>query len=161
MTEQILGNITMWFPIIFLFMVLWGFLLWSTLKMIVISIDNLRDNIATYYRSLTIKVGFPHIICICGSGRFMEQMRIVEFDQTLKFKIILMIGCNTKDVARNDDWKHVKPMLDKLHLRKIDLCDEVYVVDVQGYIGDSTKAEIAYAVNIGKPIRYWSKEYES
>ena len=45
-------------------------------------------------------------------------------------------------------------MLDELHLRKIDLADEVYVQNVGGYIGDSTANEIAYATSKGKPIRY-------
>lgn len=100
----------------------------------------------------------PAIVCLCGSGRFREAFEEAEFQETLAGKIVLTIGCNTKDIARDVDWSHVKPMLDELHLRKIDLADEVFVVNVGGYIGDSTRNEIAYAESKGKTIRYlWSK----
>ena len=96
----------------------------------------------------------PKIVCLCGSGRFREAFDDAEFNETLAGRIVLTIGCNTKDIARDIDWHHVKPMLDELHLRKIDLADEVYVQNVGGYIGDSTANEIAYATSKGKPIRY-------
>lgn len=44
--------------------------------------------------------------------------------------------------------------LDELHKRKIDLCDYIYVLNVGGYIGDSTRGEIAYATKLGKPVEY-------
>lgn len=44
--------------------------------------------------------------------------------------------------------------LDELHKRKIDICDEVYVINVGGYIGDSTKSEIQYAIKQGKTLRW-------
>lgn len=49
-------------------------------------------------------------------------------------------------------------MLDDMHKAKIDLADEIFVIDVGGYIGSSTKSEIAYANSLGKKIRYLSKE---
>lgn len=50
-----------------------------------------------------------------------------------------------------------KEMLDDMHLRKIDMADEVFIIDVDGYIGSSTQAEIAYAKANGKPVRYYSE----
>ena len=94
------------------------------------------------------------IVCICGSGRFLKQMHEVEESLTLSNCIVLMIGVNTKDVARNIDFEKYKPMLDELHLRKIDLSDEVFIVNVNGYIGESTRNEINYAKCQGKPIKY-------
>ena len=47
-----------------------------------------------------------------------------------------------------------KAMLDDMHLRKIDLADEIFVINVDGYIGESTRREIAYAKQTGKPVRY-------
>lgn len=47
-----------------------------------------------------------------------------------------------------------KEMLDDMHLRKIDLADEIFVINVGGYIGSSTKTEIEYAEKTGKPVRY-------
>jgi hypothetical protein len=96
----------------------------------------------------------PRIVCLCGSGRFREAYEQAEFDETLLGKIVLTIGCNTKDIARSQELKHHKPMLDELHLRKIDLADEIFVLNVGGYIGESTTREIEYAKAHNKPIRY-------
>ncbi len=96
----------------------------------------------------------PKVICICGSGRFLKQMHEIEENLTLSNCIVLMIGINTKDVARNIDFEKYKPMLDELHLRKIDLSDEVFIVNVDGYIGESTRNEINYAESQGKPVEY-------
>jgi hypothetical protein len=94
------------------------------------------------------------IVCLCGSGRFKEAFEKAEFDETLEGKIVLTIGCNTHDIARTDELKHHKPMLDELHLRKIDLADEVLILNVGGYIGESTSRELAYARSKGKTIRF-------
>lgn len=95
----------------------------------------------------------PTIVCLCGSGRFREAFEQAEFRETLAGKIVLTIGCNTHDVARSDELKQHKPMLDELHLRKIDLADEVLVLNVGGYIGESTAREVAYAHALNKPTR--------
>lgn len=96
----------------------------------------------------------PVIVCLCGSGRFREAFEDAEFSETLAGRIVLTIGCNTKDMARDVDWQHVKPMLDELHLRKIDLADEVLILNVGQYIGESTARELAYARSLGKPVRF-------
>lgn len=96
----------------------------------------------------------PTIVCLCGSGRFRDAFEEAEFQETLAGKIVLTIGCNTKDIARDVDWSHVKPMLDELHLKKIDLADEVLILNVQHYIGQSTRRELDYAMAQGKRIRF-------
>jgi hypothetical protein len=96
----------------------------------------------------------PKIVCLCGSGRFQKEFEEAEYNETLAGKIVLTIGCNTKDVARSQELKHHKPMLDELHLRKIDISDEVLILNKGGYIGESTRNELRYAENIGKHIRY-------
>jgi hypothetical protein len=96
----------------------------------------------------------PKIVCLCGSGRFMDQFNEAEFQETLAGHIVLTIGCNTKDIARSASLSHHKPMLDELHKRKIDLADEVYVLNIGGYIGESTRSEIDYAIAHSKPVRY-------
>ena len=100
----------------------------------------------------------PEIVCICGSGRFLMQMHEVEERLTLEGKIVLMIGVNTKDVARTENLEHYKPMLDELHLRKIDISDKVFVVNVGGYIGESTRKEIVYSESHKKSIEYLERE---
>jgi hypothetical protein len=96
----------------------------------------------------------PKIICLCGSGRFREAFEQAEYGETLAGRIVLTIGCNAHDVARSEELAHHKPMLDELHLRKIDLADEVLVLNVGGYVGQSTRREIEYATARGKPLRY-------
>lgn len=103
----------------------------------------------------------PPIVCLCGSGRFREAFERAEYEETLAGKIVLTIGCNTHDVARCAELAHHKPMLDELHLRKIDLADEVLVLNVGGYIGESTARELAYARKLGKPVRFLEPETEA
>lgn len=100
----------------------------------------------------------PPIVVLCGSTRFWEQFTEATVYETVAGRIVLAPGCNLKqdhplwaDPAQADRLKRV---LDDLHLRKIDLADEVLVVNPGGYIGASTSREIDYARSIGKPIRY-------
>ncbi len=96
----------------------------------------------------------PKIVCLCGSTRFMKVFRQANLTETLAGKIVLSIGCNTKsDDALGLNAKD-KERLDELHLRKIDLADEIYVLNVGGYIGSSTRKEIEYAENLNMPVKY-------
>ena len=103
------------------------------------------------------KIFKPKIVCLCGSGRFKEAFEKAEFEETLSGKIVLTIGCNTKD---DFDLLYYKPMLDELHLRKIDLADEVLILNVGNYIGESTKKELEYAKKHNKKIRFLEEERE-
>ena len=53
-----------------------------------------------------------------------------------------------------DTLTKTKEMLDDMHKRKIDIADEIFVINVGGYIGDSTKSEIEYAIKCGKKVNY-------
>lgn len=105
----------------------------------------------------------PTIICLCGSTRF-----IIEFDEinrkfTLQGKIVLSVGVfgHSESGGQGALTDDTKSGLDELHLRKIDLADEVFVLNVGGYIGDSTRNEIAYARKIGKPVAYLKQVADS
>ena len=50
-----------------------------------------------------------------------------------------------------------KAMFDDMHKRKIDMADEIFVIDVDGYIGESARDEIEYATETGKPVRFMSR----
>jgi len=92
----------------------------------------------------------PTVVTICGSMRFhMEQLGAAQ-DETLRGNIVLMGFVDTHNIAAQE----FKPMLDELHLRKIDMSDEILVVNIGGYIGESTRREISYAESRGKPVRY-------
>jgi 8-oxo-dGTP pyrophosphatase MutT (NUDIX family) len=101
----------------------------------------------------------PTVVCLCGSTRFGEAYREANLRETLAGKIVLSIGCDTKsdhDLAAAGTAIN-KEDLDLLHLHKIDLADEVLVLNVDGYVGDSTYREIQYARRMGKRVRYLEK----
>lgn len=91
----------------------------------------------------------PEIVCICGSTRFVDQMRTANRDLTFAGAIVVAPG-----EAGGLITDEQKTALDALHLRKIDLADRVLVVNPGGYIGESTSREIAYSQATGKPISY-------
>ncbi|MER6441307.1 hypothetical protein ABT275_33720 [Streptomyces sp. NPDC001185] len=100
----------------------------------------------------------PPIVVLCGSTAHWDQLTEAALYETAAGRIVVAPGCNMNqphalwsDPVRAD---RIKAMLDTLHLRKIDLADDVLVVNPGGYIGDSTRREIDYAQRLGKPIRY-------
>ena len=100
----------------------------------------------------------PTIVCLCGSTRFSEAFQQANLKETLAGKIVLTIGCDTKSdgelFGSEEEKASIKAMLDELHLRKIDLADEVLFLNVGGYIGESTRREYDYALGHGKIIRF-------
>ena len=98
----------------------------------------------------------PKVVVLCGSTRFMDTFFEAGWSETLKGHIVLSVGVVTTSADHAGEALGVEAvqMLDELHWRKIDLADEVLVLNVGGYIGFSTQREIDYAELIGKPIRY-------
>ena len=103
----------------------------------------------------------PSIVCLCGSTRFTDIMQVKQWEFT-KAGHIVLTWCALPEWYFNGphigDREGVKEAIDELHKRKIDLCDFVFVIDVEGYIGQSTRSEIDYAEAHGKPVKYLSKE---
>lgn len=97
----------------------------------------------------------PKIICLCGSTKFKYNFIRANFELTMQGIIVLTVGWFThSDLERYLPTNEEKTALDELHLRKIDLADEVKVINVNGYIGESTRREIEYAKKHGKPVSY-------
>jgi NTP pyrophosphatase (non-canonical NTP hydrolase) len=102
----------------------------------------------------------PTIVCLCGSTRFSAAFRQANLQETLAGKIVLSIGCDMRsdiEIFANmapEELDQVKTGLDELHKRKIDLADEVLILNVGGYIGHSTRSELEYAIAHGKTVRY-------
>ena len=103
------------------------------------------------------------IVCLCGSTRFRTAFELANMDETLKGNIVLSVGMFGHDdyppgakhlCADGDEKDLTKQMLDSLHFDKIDAADEILVINVGGYVGNSTRREIAHAQNNGKRIRY-------
>ncbi|MFF2502154.1 hypothetical protein ACFVTY_01975 [Streptomyces sp. NPDC058067] len=104
----------------------------------------------------------PDVVVICGSTRFMDDMIASDRALTWAGHIVVKPGCNMKiaDQLWADDVEAEagKARLDDLHRAKIRLADEVLVVG--DYIGDSTRAEIAYARELGKPVKFTHPEVD-
>ena len=99
-------------------------------------------------------VGKYKVITLCGSTRFKDQFIEAQKDLTLKGNIVITVGLfghSGDSEALNDE---VKAMLDDIHKRKIEMSDEIFVINVGGYIGSSTKSEIEYAKAHGKEVKY-------
>lgn len=98
----------------------------------------------------------PKKIFFCGSLRVaLDAFKRAEYQSVIDGNIALLPCCMFVDIQREygaeSDYKQ---KADELHKRKIDLCDEVHVLNVNGYISESTRSEIAYAESIGKPVTY-------
>ncbi len=96
----------------------------------------------------------PTIVCLCGSTRFMDAFQAANLRETLAGKIVLTVGCDTKSDAMLHLSEDVKAMLDELHKEKIKLADEVLILNVGGYVGQSTMSELVFARVWGKRIRW-------
>ena len=106
-------------------------------------------------------VGAYKVITLCGSTRFKDEFYKIQKDLMLKGNIVISVGLfghsGVSEVWENMDegtLTKTKEMLDDMHKRKIDMADEIFVINVNGYIGDSTKSEIEYATKQGKKVNY-------
>ena len=96
----------------------------------------------------------PIVVCLCGSTRFMQAFQDANLRETLAGKIVLSIGCDAKSDQDLALGPVDKTILNLLHLFKIDLTDEILVLNVDGYVGKSTQREIDYARMVGKRVRW-------
>ena len=106
-------------------------------------------------------VGGYKVITLCGSTRFKEEFMEAQKRLTLQKCIVISVGLfghsGDQEVWENMDegtLTKTKEMLDDMHRRKIDMSDGIYVINVGGYIGSSTRGEIEYAKANGKTIEY-------
>ncbi len=106
-------------------------------------------------------IGKYKVITLCGSTRFKDAFMEVQKQLTLEGNIVISVGLFGHS-GDNEVWENMdegtltktKEMLDDMHKRKIDMADEIFVINVNGYIGDSTRSEIAYAQQTGKKVNY-------
>lgn len=102
----------------------------------------------------------PRVITLCGSSRFVDIMAVhawkLERDQhVITMSLHLLPQWYAKDIPDHiAEVQRCAEEMDELHLRKIDISDEIYVVNYGGYIGESTAKEIKYAEKHGKRITY-------
>ncbi|MCR4764184.1 MAG: hypothetical protein K5696_11715 [Lachnospiraceae bacterium] len=106
-------------------------------------------------------VGRYPVITLCGSTRFKKEFMEVQKRLTLDGNIVISVGLfghsgdsEVWDGMDEGTMSRTKEMLDDMHKRKIDMADGIYVINVGGYIGESTRSEIDYALAHGKKVRY-------
>lgn len=103
----------------------------------------------------------PKVVCLCGSTKFYEEFQVANFEETMKGHIVLTVGFyahRAEMVPIHGETVGITPeqkvMLDELHFRKIEMADEVFIINPGGYIGESTGRELMHAFKLGKKIRF-------
>jgi hypothetical protein len=106
----------------------------------------------------------PKVVTLCGSSRFVQEMAVCAWlieREELAIAMSLHLlphwypNCPPDHLAEHEG---VADDMDALHLRKIDLSDEIFVVNIREYIGSSTANEIAYAKRKDKRVRYYTRD---
>lgn len=110
----------------------------------------------------------PKVVVFCGSSKFVSIMSVAAWfverdEQAIAMGLHLLPGWYTSPTGELPEHhlaehEGVADAMDALHLRKIDLADEIFVINYDHYIGDSTRNEIAYAQKNGKPIRWYTDD---
>jgi len=107
-------------------------------------------------------VSKPTVVTLCGSTRFYPAFQEANFRETMAGRIVLSVGFYPHNAQVHGEGVGITPeqkeALDVLHKQKIDLSDEILVLNVGGYIGDSTKGEIRHAIKTGKKVRWLEPE---
>ena len=99
-------------------------------------------------------IGKYKVITLCGSTKFKEDFLREQKILTLEGNIVISVGLFGHS-GDNEVWSEgTKEMLDDMHKRKIDMADEIFVINKNGYIGSSTKSEIEYAIKKKKKVNY-------
>ena len=99
-------------------------------------------------------VGRYKVITLCGSTRFKDEFIETQKRLSLQGNIVISVGLFGHSGDKEVWQDGVKEMLDDMHKRKIDMADSIYVINVGGYIGSSTRSQIEYAINHGKTVEY-------
>ena len=99
-------------------------------------------------------VGKYKVITLCGSTKFKDEYLAAQKRLTLEGNIVISVGLFGHS-GDNEVWTDgTKAMLDDMHKRKIDMADEIFVINVGGYIGESTRSEIEYTKSQGIIVRF-------
>lgn len=130
----------------------------SLLKALPKMLRNTGRAVLRLAQSLVSGSEIPKVICLCGSTRFRPEFEDATRRITVECNIFLTVGFfgHSGDVVTDEQ----KESLDDLHLRKIDIADEVWVVHRDRYVGESTSREIEYARENGKKVVWYDTRTE-
>lgn len=96
------------------------------------------------------------VITLCGSTKFKKQFEQANRFLTLQGNIVISLAFFEQSEGI-EITKEQSELFGEIHFRKIDMSDEIFIIDVDGYIGSSTKKEIEYAIKNGKKIKTFQK----
>lgn len=99
-------------------------------------------------------VGNYKVITLCGSVKFKQEFEAVQRKLSLDGNIVISVGVFDPAMGNERLDEGTKKMLGDMHKKKIDMADEIFVINKGGYIGDSTKSEIEYAIKLNKKVNY-------
>jgi hypothetical protein len=94
------------------------------------------------------------VITLCGSTKYKDAFIKAQKDLSLAGNVVISVGLYGHSGDEEVWTENKKAMLDDMHYQKIDMADEIYVINVEGYIGESTRKEIEYAIRHGKKVNY-------
>jgi len=106
------------------------------------------------------------VITLCGSTRFTSEMMITQWNLTKQGNVVMSWCALPNNYSGGEDKTHigdqegVKEIVDEVHKRKIDLSDEIFVLNIGGYIGESTISEIKYAMENNISVKYLEPEWD-
>lgn len=105
----------------------------------------------------------PKIVTLCGSSRFVDVMAVCGWllereEKAITMGLHLLPRWYTNAEHHLAEAEGVAAAMDALHLKKIDLSDEIFVVNVGDYIGASTRREVEYAIGAGKHVRWFTHD---
>lgn len=100
-----------------------------------------------------------NIITLCGSTKYKEEYLLVNKWLTLQGNIVISVSMFGQ-IDKEPLTENEKIILDEIHKKKIDIANEIFIIDVDKYIGNSTKSEVSYAELNQKNIRFLSDELE-
>jgi hypothetical protein len=93
-------------------------------------------------------------VAICGSMRFVEDMIEVQKHLSYQGVIVLMPSFTLASPGTVHIPAEIKKQFAEMHRERIDMADEIFVVNVGGYFGSDTDKDIEYAESVGKPVKY-------
>lgn len=100
------------------------------------------------------------VVCLCGSTRFKSKFDEVLLKESLKGNVVFSLS-----VFEKSDGVSLTPeqigILSDVHFSKIDMSDEILVINVDGYIGEQTEREIDYASTLGKTVRFLEDPHDT
>lgn len=119
------------------------------------------NGVCTYCkREIEVDLDDPEVVCLCGSTKFKDTYRNENRRLSMAGKVVLSVGLfgHSEDIELGEGEK---VMLDRIHKRKIDMADRIHVINVDGYIGESTKSEIKYAKMTNTEVTWYEEPGET